>query len=256
VKWFQHQAAAHTDPKLKKVLMKYGFEGFGLYWYCIESVCHNLEPRLTFELEEDAEILAHVGSMDSRVIEEAMLYMVNLGLFSEADGVIACRKLALYLGDNLTRNTDLKGIIKVEKENAKLGLSDTVSDSLRLSQQQEKRGEEKKGEEKNKNKKEPVIKQSDSYLIPVEVNPEAWIEWDDYRRKKKKPISELAMKKAFKTLGKFTHDVQQAMVDKAIESDWQGLHPLSSKDTHQTLKAGSTKNRTMAEDLTDRSWAE
>ncbi|MGI9570457.1 MAG: Lin1244/Lin1753 domain-containing protein [Desulfobulbia bacterium] len=115
MKWFQHQSKAHTDAKLQKVLIRYGFEGYGLYWYCIESICQNLEPRLTFELEEDSEILAHIGKMDSRVVEEIMLYMVNIGLFTEADGVVVCRTIARYLGDSLTRNPKLKTIIQEEK---------------------------------------------------------------------------------------------------------------------------------------------
>lgn len=143
MKWFQHQSRAHTDAKLKKVLIKYGFQGYGLYWYCIENICLNLEPRLSFDLEQDSEILAHEGKTDTRLVEEIMLYMVNIGLFEQSDGVVFCRKLALYLGDNLTRNTNLKDIIKGAK-------SQIVSDSLRLSQQEERRGEEKRGEEKDK----------------------------------------------------------------------------------------------------------
>jgi len=141
MKWFQHHAKSNTDPRLQKVLIKFGFEGYGLYWYCIESICQNLEPKLTFELEQDSEILAHIGRMDSRRVEEIMTYMVSLELFSESAGVIVCRKLARYLGDNLTRNADLKTIIQQEKKGY---LSQTVSDSLRLSHGEERRGEEKK----------------------------------------------------------------------------------------------------------------
>lgn len=144
MKWFQHQSKAHTDAKLQKVLMKYGFQGYGLYWYCIENIVQNLEPKLTFELEQDSEILAHIGQMDSRAVEDAMLYMVNLGLFSESDGVLSCHKILHHLGDNLTRNTELKSLIRAAKH---MAVSGTVSDSLRLSQQEERKGEEKRGEE-------------------------------------------------------------------------------------------------------------
>lgn len=127
MKWFKHESRAHRDAKLQKLVMKYGFEGYGLYWYCVENVCASLEPNLTFELEVDSEILAHVGRMDSRLVEEIMLYMVNVGLFEQSESVITCLKLARFLGESGTRNNELREIIKREK-------SQTVSDGHRLSQ--------------------------------------------------------------------------------------------------------------------------
>lgn len=139
MKWFMHQSQAHRDMKLKKVLIKYGATGYGLYWYCLEQICADLEPKLTFDLQHDSEILAHELRIDTLKVEEMMHYFVNIGLFEGIDGVITCLKLANHLGDNLTRNPALKTIIKSAK-------SQTVSDSLRLSQQEERRGEEKRGE--------------------------------------------------------------------------------------------------------------
>lgn len=137
MKWFKHESRAHRDAKLQKVLMKYGFEGYGLYWYCIENVCGGLDPKLTFELESDSEILAYCGRMDSRKVEEIMSYMVNLGLFEESASVITCLKLARYLGESGTRNENLKQIIRHSKHSDQSQtVSDklqTVSDSLRLS---------------------------------------------------------------------------------------------------------------------------
>ena len=145
MKWFQHQAKANRDTKLKKVLMRYGAEGYGMYWYCIEHICDTLEPRLTFELEHDVEILAHELKIDSVKVEEIMRYMVRLGLFEEdANGIITCLKLARHLGDNITRNDALKAIIKRAKRSDIDHLSETVSDSMRLSKQEERRGEERR----------------------------------------------------------------------------------------------------------------
>lgn len=159
MRWFKHESRAHSDAKLQKVLMKYGLEGYGLYWYCVESICSNLEPNLTFELEKDSEILAHVGGMDSRKVEEIMLYMVNLGLFEQTDTTITCLKLARFLGESGTRNAKLREIIKASKDGTGSGnglrLSQTVSDSPKQSQtisdchsyiREEKRREENKGQ--------------------------------------------------------------------------------------------------------------
>lgn len=152
MKWFKHESRASGDAKLQKVMMKYGFEGYGLYWYCIESICSNLEPDLTFELEKDSEILAHVGNMDSRKVEEIMLYMVNLGLFEQCDSTVTCFKLARFLGESGTRSTKLREIIKLAKDGGNVDdcrrLSQTKPDSQKQSQivslREEKRREEKK----------------------------------------------------------------------------------------------------------------
>ena len=131
MKWFSHEARASRDVKLQKLLMKYGYQGYGLYWYCLEHICLGLEPDLTFELEQDAEILAHEGHMDTLKVEECMKYMVELELFELTEsGVISCMKLARFLGEKSTRNNKLKEIIREAKG---LDKSATVRDSPRLS---------------------------------------------------------------------------------------------------------------------------
>jgi len=146
LKWFKHESRAHRDAKLQKLVIRYGFEGYGLYWYCVENVCSGLEPNLTFELESDSEILAHIGRMDSRKVEEIMQYMVSVGLFESSNNVITCLKLARYLGESGTRNQGLRAIIKGAKSGEVsdgLILSQTVSDCL-PKRREEKRREEKK----------------------------------------------------------------------------------------------------------------
>ena len=47
------------DAKLKKLRLRYGLEGYGLYWYLLECIARTVEPHnLTYELEEDSELLA------------------------------------------------------------------------------------------------------------------------------------------------------------------------------------------------------
>lgn len=139
MKWFRHESRAHLDAKLQKLVMKYGFEGYGLYWYCVENICANLEPKLTFELEVDSEILSHIGRIDSRKVEEMMLYMVNVGLFQQKDYLFTCLNLARYLGEKSTRNPQLIEIIKTSK---------TVPDSPRQSGKVQESPPEIRGDKK------------------------------------------------------------------------------------------------------------
>jgi hypothetical protein len=55
MKWFKHDSDASNDAKLKKLRLKYGAQGYGIYWYCLELIARNVEKHnLTFELEHDA----------------------------------------------------------------------------------------------------------------------------------------------------------------------------------------------------------
>lgn len=53
----------------------------------------------------------------------------------------------------------------------------------------------------------------------------AWGEWCDYRAKKRKPVSEAAVRKQFKRLSAIGPEAAVAAIDQAIASDWQGLFP-------------------------------
>lgn len=174
MKWFSHEARASRDVKLRKLLMKYGYEGYGLYWYCLENICLGLEPDLSFELEQDSEILAHEGRMDTLKVEECMKYMVSLGLFDTTEsGTVTCMKLAKFLGESSTRNDKLKGIIKAAKGTTK---SQTVSDNPRLSKDCHP---DKRREDKRRDKfVPPTLEEVSAYVKEKgysKVNPELFI---------------------------------------------------------------------------------
>lgn len=135
MKWFKHDTDANRDPKLEKVLMRYGAEGYALYWLCLELIAAPIDKHnLTFELEHDAEILAHRLKMDSARVEEIMRFMVGLDLF-EIDASttrITCLKLAARLENAIVKNPNLKEIqnlISSEKIPDNPGQSRITSDN-------------------------------------------------------------------------------------------------------------------------------
>lgn len=100
MKWFKHEASANMDAKLQEVLLDYGLEGYGLYWYCLELVAGNVEPgNLTFELEHDCRIIARNTGSTAQRVQEMMAHFVDLGLFENAQGTITCLKMAKVSDD-------------------------------------------------------------------------------------------------------------------------------------------------------------
>jgi hypothetical protein len=95
MKWFKHDSDASNDAKLKKLRLKYGATGYGIYWYCLELIARNVEKHnLTFELEHDAELIADDFKLSAELVQHIMTYMVELELFENTGGIVSCLKMA------------------------------------------------------------------------------------------------------------------------------------------------------------------
>lgn len=93
--------------------MKYGAEGYALYWLCLELIAAPIDKQnINFELEHDAEILAHRLRMDSVRVEEIMRYMCDIRLFELEPTTqrVTCLKLANRIENSIVKNPELKAI--------------------------------------------------------------------------------------------------------------------------------------------------
>lgn len=122
MKWFKHFTNAHNDNALTKVRMRYGADGYAIYWYCLELIAGDLDShKANFELSHDAEVIGFALKIDQLRVEEIMTYMVNLGLFESNNNVITCLKIAKFLEKKSTRNPQIHAIIdKVAAENPEM----------------------------------------------------------------------------------------------------------------------------------------
>lgn len=111
MKWFKHTTDVNLDAKKKKLLMRYGVNGYGLFYYCVEIIagCFTSE-NITFELEHDSQIIAHDLKMDSAVVEEIMKYCIGIGLFQFNNR----SEKIVYLGlmDQIDNSTSQSAYIK------------------------------------------------------------------------------------------------------------------------------------------------
>jgi len=140
MKWLKHDSDAHADAKLIKLKMRYGLEGYGLYWHCLELISGNIDANnLTFELEHDAEIIAYQVNMHEEKVAQIMAYMVDLGLFENSHGTITCMKLALRLDQSMTNSPAIRHYIQGKRH-------DNVMTSSANVMKEEKRTEEKRKE--------------------------------------------------------------------------------------------------------------
>ena len=112
MQWFKHKTDANMDAKLQEILLDYGLEGYGLYWYCIELIAGKVSlDNITFKLEHDARIIARNTGSTPKKVEEIMRKFVELGLFESSDGFITCYKIAKMLDQSMTGNPQMRALI-------------------------------------------------------------------------------------------------------------------------------------------------
>ena len=117
MKWFKHDTGANMDAKLQEVLLDYGLEGYGLYWYCLELISGKIEKEnVQFKLEHDARIIARNTGSTVQKVQDIMNRFVELGLFEQSDGDITCFKLAKRLDQSMTSNPAMRQIINTIKQ--------------------------------------------------------------------------------------------------------------------------------------------
>ncbi len=147
MKWFRHDSDARSDAKIEKLMIKYGVDGYGLYFYCVEIIAGNLSAEhITFELEHDAETIAYRLKMDTLRVEEIMLYMVKAGLFdiNPTTNRIVCMSLARRLDNHMIRNLEIRKVAQ-------------RSDNVVSTQPQRRPSEQIRLEETRRDKKEKKV---------------------------------------------------------------------------------------------------
>lgn len=117
MKWYKHFTRAHRDPKIKKLVNDFGADGYAVYFYCLELIADSLESdNITFELEDDAELIGQYLKIDTLKVEKIMKKCLELELFGiSSSNHITCLKMAKFLDERYTRNPVLKQIIKSDK---------------------------------------------------------------------------------------------------------------------------------------------
>lgn len=116
--WFRHDSNANLDEKLQEVLLDYGLEGYGLYWYCLELIVGKVSADdITFELKHDARVIARNTGSTVQKVEEMMRKFIELGLFENSNGSITCLKVAKRLMTSATSNPQMRTLIQNIKEN-------------------------------------------------------------------------------------------------------------------------------------------
>lgn len=180
--WFKHDANANADSKLQNVLLDYGLEGYGLYWYCIELITGKVDVNnITFQLEHDARIIARNTGSTPQKVEEMMRYFVKIGLFENSNGIITCMKIAKRLDQSMTSNKAMREIIERIKSGNHDGVMTASCQSHAVVMQEEIRRDKSRvdthGESDDSQPVKDVQQKKGSRLSAEWQIPDDWITW-------------------------------------------------------------------------------
>lgn len=206
MKWIKHDTNANQDAKLKRMRMKYGLEGYGLYWYCLELIAADVDQnKLTFELEHDAEIISFDTGIHYERVNEMMAYMVNLKLFESNNGVLSCLKLANRLDKSMTSNPIMRKMLGDIRKNHDLVMTESaepMQDKTRLDKT--RLDKEQATPQKKLTKAELLAKKvrdnSEAYPALNCIDDELLLEWAKLRSKKGASDSDRALNRIESTL--------------------------------------------------------
>lgn len=113
MKWFKHYSAARFDPKIRRLIKKYGIEGYGLYFAIVETIAFQLESNSPLpDLEENANDIALFFGMDTVRVEEIIKFCIEQELFQAFEnGKLLCLKLLAHLDNTMSSNPEIRNIL-------------------------------------------------------------------------------------------------------------------------------------------------
>ena len=133
MKYYKHMSDMSTDVRVKRLIRRFGIEGYGLYVYLLELIVRKLETQSPLpDLEETAQDIAGDMQMDTIRVEEIIKFAVEQELFSyeQTTGRVVAHKIYKYLEQSATRSEQIRGMISAYKssENRHILPSETVPD--------------------------------------------------------------------------------------------------------------------------------
>lgn len=108
-----------NDAKIKRIIRRYGAEGYALYCYILESIAGNLESKSPMPaLEETSEDLAYELKMDTLKVQEIVNYCIDQELLSqdELTGHILCMKMYKFLDDATRKSAEVVKLLDFYKK--------------------------------------------------------------------------------------------------------------------------------------------
>lgn len=224
--YFSHDYNSRNDEKIKALLFKHGFRGYGIFWAIIEDLYNNAnalqldECRIAYELREDESVV------------KSVIHDFNLFVF---DGnIFGSKSVEKRLNDR-----DKKSATARKSAYKRWGKGKDAN-ALRTGCERNAIKERKVKEKKESKVKERIV------VPPFDsvVFKECWQSWKDYKHTQhrftyKSPESEQAALIDLAEISKGIESNAIKIIKQSIAKGWKGLFELKNEKNGNTVTASS-----------------
>jgi hypothetical protein len=210
--YFSHDYNARNDIKIKKLIAKHNYNGYGLFWAIIEDLYNNANALpldyecIAFDLRADIETL-------KSIINDFDLFVIKDGSFGS---------LSVERRLEQRNNKSLKA-----RQSANKRWNNTKDDANALQAHYDSNAiKERKGKENKENEIKDItaLPKFSFYhsLITYGGNENLVSDWLKVRKTKKATNTETAYKKFINQVEKSGHSINDVL-EKCIEKSWSGF---------------------------------
>jgi hypothetical protein len=210
--YFSHDYNARNDIKIKKLIAKHNYNGYGLFWAIIEDLYNNANALpldyecIAFDLRADIEIL-------KSIINDFDLFVIKDGSFGS---------LSVERRLEQRNNKSLKA-----RQSANKRWNNNKDDANALQTHYDSNAiKERKGKENKENEIKDItaLPKFSFYhsLITYGGNENLVSDWLKVRKTKKATNTETAYKKFINQVEKSGHSINDVL-EKCIEKSWSGF---------------------------------
>lgn len=254
--YFSHDYNARNDSKIKKLIFKLGYQGYGLYWAIVEELYQNANA-----LQTDYESIA----FDLRTTCEIVKSLVeDFDLFAINDGYFSSNSVERRMSERAERSTKARDSAMARwGKNANALRTHCESNAIKERKGKErkvnksKEKEEENGaaslDEKNdsslpKDKKKRTPRSSAATPLNFPFKGERfnglWERLMTSRKWANKTVSALQM--SLDKLAKYEEEFACLLISDAIEKDWQGVVYDDTPEKYRKWKTGNGGANSMA----------
>lgn len=227
--YFSHDFNAHNDVKILFLRQQLGMEGYGIFWYLIESLADSggrmpikIVPVLAMQMHiQEIKVMAVITEFDLFIIENDQFYSQRLNHH-------------LNKRDEIKKINSEKGKLSAEKRR----ISTAVEPQLNSSSTKEKK-------EKESKENEIDIVYPFGYDFKVK-----WGEWLDYKKKehkftfKSKKTEQIALNQ-LEELCNFNEQNAIQIINQSIGNGWKGFFKLQNQNNETTKSRNQQTNESL-----------
>jgi hypothetical protein len=214
--YFSHDFNAHNDVKILFLRQQLGMEGYGIYWFLIESLADaggimpmKIIPVLAMQMHtSEVKVQAVINNFELFIIEDEFFFSNRLN-----DHLNKRKELSI-------KNSE-KGKLSAEKRN-----STAVQPQLNISSTKESKRKESKGKE---------IKLNESIELPFNnidfINK--WNEWKEYKKTQhkftfKSNATEKISLNQLENLSNKNSEIAIKIINQSIANGWKGFFEIKN----------------------------